>query len=111
MMYGGSLAHYYSLDTSTPPVGIFSLPPELLGEIFEYLATFASPHDIFNLRCVNETFCDLATPIAFWETVVHTTDKSTQGFLELLLRPEVAEYVRDIKIVEDPGECRAVSLC
>ncbi len=91
-----------------PLVGILALPLELLDEIIEDVAV--SAHDILNLRCVNKAFCHLATTVAFWEIVVHTTDKSTQGFLQLLVTPDITEYVRDIKIIGDPGECRLVTL-
>ncbi len=93
------------LDTVTnmPFAGILSLPPELLEEIIDYLAM--SPQEILTLRCVNKTLCSLVTPAAFREIVAHTTDESTQGFLELLVSTDIAKHVRVVKIIEDPGTC------
>ncbi|KAH9160527.1 hypothetical protein EDB89DRAFT_1978538 [Lactarius sanguifluus] len=96
------MAYWSPLYTNKPrPVGILALSDELLGKIID--DTELSEHDVLNLRCVNSIFRDLATRRAFWEVVVHTTDESTLGFLEFLVTPDIAEYVRDIKIVEDLG--------
>ncbi|KAH9018610.1 hypothetical protein EDB84DRAFT_1442353 [Lactarius hengduanensis] len=96
------MAYWSPLYTNEPRrVGILALPDELLGKIIE--DTELSEHDVLNLRCVNSTFRDLATERAFWEVIAHTTDESTLGFLEFLATPDIAEYVREIKIVEDPG--------
>ncbi|KAH9011976.1 hypothetical protein EDB83DRAFT_2322096 [Lactarius deliciosus] len=97
------MAYWSPLYTNEPRlVGILALPDELLGKIID--DTELSAHDVLNLRCVNSTFRDLATQRAFWEVVVHTTDESTLGFLEFLVTPDIAKYVRDIKIVEDRGQ-------
>ncbi|KAH9011505.1 hypothetical protein EDB85DRAFT_2159853 [Lactarius pseudohatsudake] len=82
-----------------PFAGILPLPIELLEEIMEYVAI--SPQEILTLRRVSKTFCGLVTPTAFREIVIHTTDKSTQGFLELLASADVAKHVRVIQIIED----------
>ncbi|KAH8987028.1 hypothetical protein EDB92DRAFT_1204980 [Lactarius akahatsu] len=82
-----------------PFAGIHPLPFELLEEIMDYVAT--SPQEILTLRRVSKTFCSLVTPTAFREIVIHTTDKSTQGFLELLASADVAKHVRVIQIIED----------
>ncbi|KAH9031402.1 hypothetical protein EDB83DRAFT_1843235 [Lactarius deliciosus] len=88
-----------ALDTVTNMsfAGILPLPIEILEEILE--AT--SPQEIFALRRVSKTFCSLVTPTAFRKIVIHTTDKSTQGFLELLASADVAKHVRAIQIIED----------
>ncbi|KAH9071376.1 hypothetical protein EDB83DRAFT_2517181 [Lactarius deliciosus] len=80
-----------------PFAGILPLPIELFEEILE--AT--SPQEILALRRVSKTFCSLVTPTAFRKIVIHTTDKSTQGFLELLASADVAKHVRAIQIIED----------
>ncbi|KAH9009539.1 hypothetical protein EDB85DRAFT_2244299, partial [Lactarius pseudohatsudake] len=82
-----------------PFAGILPLPIELLEEIMEYVAI--SPQEILTLRRVSKTFCGLVTPTAFREIVIHTTDKSTQGFQELLASADVAKHVRVIQIIED----------
>ncbi|KAH9071401.1 hypothetical protein EDB83DRAFT_2574422 [Lactarius deliciosus] len=82
-----------------PLAGILPLPVELLEEIVDYVAE--SPQDNLTLRRVSKTFCSFVTPTAFWKTVIHTTDKSTQGFLELLASADVAKHVRVIQIIED----------
>ena len=81
--------------------GILSLPPELLDEIINYVAA----QEILALRCVNKTLCILLTPAAFKEIVVHTNEKSAQGFLDLLVNKDIAKYVKVIRLIEDPGEC------
>ncbi|KAH8978150.1 hypothetical protein EDB92DRAFT_1911946 [Lactarius akahatsu] len=97
-----TMAYWSPLYTNKPRlVGILALPDEILGKIIE--DTELSEHDVLNLRCVNSTFRDLATQRAFWEVVVYTTDESTLGFLEFLVTPNIAKYVRDIKLVEDLG--------
>ena len=95
----------HPLNAITPPV---LLPYELWDEIMEDV--ISSPHDLLNLRRVNKVFCDFAARVAFREIVVHTTEKSAQGFLELLVRPDITEHIRGVRIIEDPGECRLVSL-
>ena len=84
--------------------GTFSLPLELLDEIIAYVATSAP--ELLTLRCVNKALCSLTTPAAFREIAVRITEKSTQGFLELLVRTDIAKHVRAIEIIEDPGKCR-----
>ena len=91
-----------------PSVGTLGLPLELLCKITEDVAI--SPNDILNLRCVDKTFYGLATPLAFREIVVHTTEKSAQGFLDLLIDTNLSNHVGVVQIIEDPGECRLVSL-
>jgi hypothetical protein len=86
------VAHGHPLYMYMSPVGIFALPCTLLNKIIEDIAM--SGCDILNLRCLNKAFCRLATPVAFWEIVVHTTDKSIRGFMELLLRPNMTKYIR-----------------
>ncbi|KAH9029511.1 hypothetical protein EDB85DRAFT_1522656 [Lactarius pseudohatsudake] len=83
-----------------PSAGLLSLPLELLDEVTDYVA--ASPQEILTLRCVNKAFCSLVTPAAFRKIVVHTTDESAQGFLELLVSTDIAKHVRVIQIIEDP---------
>lgn len=80
--------------------GILSLPFELFDEIIDYVAM--SAQEMFTLRCVNKTLCSLVTPAAFREIVVHTTEKSSQGFLELLVSADIAKHVRVVRIIEDP---------
>ncbi|KAH9029518.1 hypothetical protein EDB85DRAFT_1523512 [Lactarius pseudohatsudake] len=82
-----------------PFAGILPLPIELLEEIMDYVAT--SPQEILTLRRVSKTFCSLVTPTAFRKIVIHTTDKSTQGFLELLASADVPKHIRVIQIIED----------
>ncbi|KAH9071419.1 hypothetical protein EDB83DRAFT_2574466 [Lactarius deliciosus] len=82
-----------------PFAGILPLPIELLEEIMDYVAE--SPQDSLTLQRVSKTFCSLVTPTAFRKIVIHTTDKSTQGFLELLASADVAKHVRVIQIIED----------
>ena len=83
--------------------GTFSLPLELLDEIIAYVATSAP--GLLTLRCVNKTFCGLITPVAFRKKVIRTTEKSIQGFLQLLLSTNIAKYVKVIEVIEDPGKC------
>jgi hypothetical protein len=86
-----------------PSIGTpLRLPLELLYKIIEDVAM--SPHDILNLRCVNKVFYGLATPLAFREIEVRTTEESAQGFLNLLVSTDIPKYVRVIQIIEDPSE-------
>ncbi|KAF8269067.1 hypothetical protein EI94DRAFT_1726154 [Lactarius quietus] len=76
--------------------GILSLPLELLDEIIDI-----SAQELLTLRCVNKALCSHVTPAAFRKIVVPTTEKSTQGFLELLVTKDIAKHVRVIEILED----------
>ncbi|KAH9056372.1 hypothetical protein EDB87DRAFT_1687590 [Lactarius vividus] len=85
------------------------LPIDLLDEIVDYVAT--SPQEILTLRRVSKAFCSLVTPTAFREIVIHTTDKSTQGFLELLASADVVtKHVRVIQIIEDSAVSYSVGI-
>ena len=87
-----------------PFAGILSLPFDVLDDIISYVAI--SEPDLLTLRCVNEALCGLITPMAFKEIVVRTTEKSTQGFLELLANTDIAKHVRYLDLIEDTGKCR-----
>ena len=76
-----------------PPVGPLGLPLELLYKISEDVAM--STNDILNPRCVNKTFNGLTTPLAFREIVVHGTEKSAQGLLDLLLSKKPFQVCED----------------
>ena len=94
-----------------PFAGILSLPPELSDKIIGYLPA----RDIFTLRCVNKTLCSLLTPAAFRQITVYATEKSVQGFLDLLHSPDIAKHIRVIRIIEisgneDLGKCALVTL-
>ncbi|KAH9056369.1 hypothetical protein EDB87DRAFT_1637500, partial [Lactarius vividus] len=93
---------FLALDTmtNTPSTGLLLLPLELLDEVIDYVA--AAPQEILSLRRGNKALCSLVTPAAFRTIVVHKTDESAQGFLELLVSTDIAKHVRVIQIVEDP---------
>ncbi|KAI0246554.1 hypothetical protein BJV78DRAFT_145335 [Lactifluus subvellereus] len=80
--------------------GMVDLPLELLIEITSFVAV--STQDVRQLRCVDKTFHRVATPVAFKTTIIHTTDKSTRGFLNLLNSSNIVNHVRDITLVEEP---------
>jgi hypothetical protein len=85
------------------PCAILSLPLELLDEIIAHVAMSAP--ELLILRCVNKILCSLITPTAFKEIVVRSTEKSTQGFLELLVCTDISKHVRVIEFIEDRGKC------
>ena len=84
-----------------PLAGMVDLPLELLIEIMSFVSI--STQDVRQLRCVDKTFHRVATPIAFKTIIIHTTDKSTRGFLNLLNSSNIINHVRDITLVEDPS--------
>jgi hypothetical protein len=84
-----------------PLTGIVDLPLELLIEITSFVSV--SIQDVLQLRCVDKAFYRVATPVAFKSIIIHTTDKSTRGSLNLLNASNIVNHVRDITLVEDPS--------
>ena len=82
-----------------PFASMLDLPAELLAEITDFVA--ASRQDLRQLRCVNRTFHDLATPGVFKNLTVYTTVTNARGFLDLLDSPIVANHIQDITLVEN----------
>ena len=81
-----------------PLIRILDLPTELLAEI----TSLVEPEiwDLRQLRCVNKIFHSLATPWAFKNLTVYTTNTSAKGFVNLLDSPNVADHIQGITLVE-----------
>jgi hypothetical protein len=84
--------------SSTPEFSImsFSLPVELLSQILMLL----SKEDLCQLRSVNPTFDELATPALFENITVSNNYTSPDKLWTVLHTPHIAQHVRSLTYAE-----------
>jgi len=70
-----------------------SIPPELLGAI---VAEVTSLSDLLNLRTVNSTLNEFATPLAFRSVSFANGDKSIERFKRISNYPKFAQHIRKV---------------
>ncbi|KAG2346181.1 hypothetical protein BDR05DRAFT_959776 [Suillus weaverae] len=78
------------------------LPIEIINAVVENVSSMTA---LLQLRCLNQTYCDLVTPIAFSKLHVKNSVQSAQNFQQIITAPNLATHVRDIVYDSRDDEC------
>ncbi|KAG1743786.1 hypothetical protein EDB19DRAFT_539587 [Suillus lakei] len=79
-----------------------NLPIEIINAVVENVS---STTDLLQLRCVNQTYRDLVTPIAFSKVHVKNSIQSAQNFQQIIAAANLATHVREVVYDSRDDEC------
>ncbi|KAG2119444.1 hypothetical protein DEU56DRAFT_120374 [Suillus clintonianus] len=78
------------------------LPIEIINAVVENVS---STKDLLQLRCLNQTFRDLVTPIAFSKIHVKNSIQSAQNLQQVIGAAHLATHVREVVYDSRDDEC------
>lgn len=78
------------------------LPIEIINAVVQNVSSMT---DLLQLRCVNQAYRDLVTPIAFSRLHVKNSIQSAQNFQQIVADPNLAIHVREVVYDSRDDEC------
>lgn len=98
--------HAPSLFTQTklcsPSIIMRDLPIEIINAVVQNVSSMT---DLLQLRCVNQAYRDLVTPIAFSKLHVKNSIQSAQNFQQIIAAANLATHVREVVYDSRDDEC------
>ncbi|KAG1824740.1 uncharacterized protein BJ212DRAFT_1322158 [Suillus subaureus] len=94
----------FLIQTKLYPLSIImrNLPIEIINVVVENVSSMT---DLLQLRCLNQAYRDLVTPIAFTKLHIKNSIQSAQNFQQIIAATHLATHVREVVYDSRDDEC------